>query len=121
MGIQDKNKIHICQSELACHVCDGYHGYEIIDRYRMFHVFFLPLWTWGHAYFIKCQACGSQYGLKSENQYKASEMCGKLSYWDLEPIILNSNSESLKTCKHCGFKVEDEFEFCPKCGLRIKD
>ena len=119
MGIQEKNKVVDCTNTLPCHKCDGKQGYGIYSRYKYFHIFFLPVWTWGYTFNIKCNRCGTIYNIKRENQQKLKDPCVELTYWDLEPMVSEQYSKTKKSCDHCGYEIDEEFEFCPKCGTQI--
>ena len=118
MGIQDKVKAKNYSTDFPCHVCEGSQGYELISKYNYFHLFFLPLWTWGYDYSVKCNACGSFYYVKTESQVKCKKEPPELTYWDIEPVRMGYNSVKVLKCNQCGYALEAEFEFCPKCGTK---
>ncbi len=119
MGIQDKNKEDVRSDALPCHVCEGNNGYTVYDRFNYFHIFFLPLWTWGHNYLLKCNRCETYYNIKRENQHKVKSVDIDLTYWDLEPVAGHHDSTTIQVCRSCGAALENDFEFCPKCGVKI--
>lgn len=119
MGIQDKVKSETYSNQLPCHVCDGAHGYELISKYNYFHLFFLPVWTWGHEYSLRCKACGSFYYIKSESYNKCKADTPGFVYWDLEPAHIANKQIQSVNCKQCGFELNSDFEYCPKCGTKI--
>lgn len=120
MGIQDKTKSKRISNPLPCHICDGQDGFEVIDRYNYFHLFFLPVWTWGHTYTLKCSKCDTYYYLKDESKSKIKDMNHTLTYWDIEPVKIPS-AYTMDTCKKCGYHLEDDFDYCPKCGTSLKE
>lgn len=119
MGMQDKTKVTPHSNSLPCHVCDGNEGFELYDRYNYFHLFFLPVWTWGHSFSVKCKKCGSFYYLKEDSLSKAKSTDAVFTYWDLEPASKNKYGSNHRRCNQCGFDLEDDFEFCPKCGTSV--
>ena len=118
MGIQDKVKVKKYSIDFPCHICEGPQGYELIVKYTYFHLFFLPIWTWGHDYSLKCSACGSFYSIKTESQGKCKNEPPNLTYWDLEPVRMESKMAKVLKCSQCGYDLDVEFEFCPKCGKK---
>ena len=121
MGIQDKTKAELHSNALPCHVCDGDRGFELYNKYNYFHIFFLPVWTWGHSFSVKCSRCGSFYYVKEESQLKAKNSEVNFTYWDLEPANIHQHGSVQKKCSQCGFDLEDDFEFCPKCGTSVEN
>ncbi len=120
MGIQDKTKVESYSNDLPCHKCDGHKGFELYTKYNYFHIFFIPVWTWGHRFSVKCNQCESYYYVKEESQIKAKSSEKSFTYWDLQPANIRKDVFVHKKCVKCGFELEDDFEFCPKCGTSTK-
>ncbi|WP_430883702.1 zinc ribbon domain-containing protein [Fusibacter sp. JL216-2] len=119
MGIQDKTKTKRISSPLPCHICDGDKGFEVNDRFSYFHLFFLPIWTWGHRFTLKCSKCDTHYNLKEQSKLNLKDIGSGLSYWDIEPVSI-PNAYTMNTCKKCGYHLEDDFDYCPKCGMSLE-
>lgn len=117
MGVSPKSREYECADVLPCHRCEGKQGYMVLDTYSVFHAFFLPVWTWGHQYHVKCSACGSLYQLKDKMASQDMKKCPQLSYWDLE-LVEAKDPRSVSLCSNCGFQLDKDFEFCPKCGMK---
>lgn len=118
MGIQNKSKATFHSNSLPCHACDGDRGFDVYDKYNYFHLFFLPVWTWGHDYSVQCKKCGSYYYIKEESQKKAENSNVEFTYWDLEPAANNQTTYTVNKCKSCGYSLDDDFDYCPKCGTK---
>lgn len=88
---------------------------ELIRRYQQFHAFFIPLHKWRFEYFISCgdHKILSLKKEKGERLWRGEDK--EVTYWDYRVLI------EQKMCPHCGHVLEDGYEFCPKCGMKINN
>lgn len=86
----------------------------LIRRYQQFHIFFIPLYRWRYEYFI---TCGSHKILSLKEEKGVRLWQGEnieVTYWDYRVI------KEQEQCSHCGHVLERGYEFCPKCGMKIR-
>ncbi len=120
MGIQEKEAVKEYVQTLPCHNCSGERGFSVITHYRYFHLFFLPVWKWHFRHAVKCAACGTHYTVKPESEDKYGGDFSKLTYWDIEPVNKRQFNTALNLCSKCGNPMQEDFDYCPKCGNRVK-
>ena len=49
----------------ACGRCHNTVPWTIYETHRRFTLFFIPIFTWGHGYYISCPVCIETLGLRS--------------------------------------------------------
>ena len=85
----------------------------MIKQYQMFHFFFIPIFKWNRKYFIKC----ANYKVLELTDVAGREIWDGLrdevSYWDYKVVYEE------KRCLHCGTVLNNEYDYCPKCGTKI--
>lgn len=117
-GISSKQKDLDFSQTSICKTCGAYGRLEAFMTYSYFSLFFIPIFKWNKKYFVKGMCCGSIYSI-DKNLGKSIERGEniRLEDSDLEPV--NKNYRRLKYCKNCNARVEDDFEYCPKCGEKL--
>lgn len=117
----DKRKKDIkVLDNLQCKNCEGNVSGKLIKVYSFFHIFFIPLYIWDEHYYIVCNRCKSVYEIPKEKGKEIEKNRDiNLTYWDLK-LIENNYKSNNYVCEVCGSKLEDNFEFCPYCGNKIK-
>lgn len=117
-GISNKQEELDFSQTLICKTCGAYGRLEAFMTYSYFSLFFIKILKWNKKYYIRNTCCGSIY--------KIDETLGKLikrgesiktEELDLEPI--NENYSKIKRCKSCSYPIEDDFEYCPRCGAKL--
>ena len=121
-GIDNKIKEIKNLTNLSCKSCNISNGAKLIKSYTFFHFFFIPLFKWNEEYYVICNGCKSSFSISKEKG-KEIERGGdvEVTYWDLKEV--NNNYESyyiVKRCSRCNREVEDNFEYCPYCGEKIR-
>ncbi|MBP3916568.1 MULTISPECIES: zinc ribbon domain-containing protein [unclassified Clostridium] len=121
-GIDNKIKEIKILTSFSCKNCNISNGAKLIKSYNFFHFFFIPLFKWNEEYYVICNGCKSSFSISKEKG-KEIERGGdvEVTYWDLKEI--NNNYESyyiVKRCSRCNREVEDNFEYCPYCGEKIR-
>lgn len=117
-GISNKEEDFDFSQTTVCKTCGAYGRLEAFMTYSYFSLFFIPIFKWNKKYCIRSTCCGSLYTI-DENLGKAIKRGEKvkISDRDLEPENINYNR--IRVCENCNFRVEDEFEYCPKCGGKL--
>lgn len=119
MGIQQKEVLKNYTKNLPCHICEGSKGFEVIETFSYFHLFFLPVWKWNFRYIIKCLSCGTYYTVKPESIKKLGGDLSAVTYWDIEPVNMKTSQSESKICSNCGYMMQADFDYCPKCGNKV--
>ena len=115
-GISTKKKKLDFAQPIVCSNCGSYGRYEAFMTYSYFSLFFIPILKWNKKYYITSTCCGSIYSVKKEIG-RAIERGDNINIneSDLDPIDIHKN----KVCPNCSFPIEDGFEYCPRCGVKI--
>ena len=121
-GIEHREKIIKEINNLTCKKCLQNVTGKLVKQYDYFHFFFIPLFKWTEEYYVICNGCKSSFSISKEKG-KEIERGGdvEVTYWDLKEV--NNNYESyyiVKRCSRCNREVEDNFEYCPYCGEKIR-
>ncbi|MDR7871455.1 MAG: zinc ribbon domain-containing protein [Tissierellaceae bacterium] len=117
-GISTKEeKIDFNQTTI-CPSCGSYGRYEVFMSYTHFSLFFIPIFKWNKKYYVRTSCCNSLYSIDNELG-KDIERGEKTTIHesDLHPININYNKESY--CPSCNYKLDPDYEFCPRCGSKI--
>lgn len=121
-GIDNKMKEIKILHNFSCKSCNFSNGAKLIKSYTFFHFFFIPLFKWNEDYYVICNDCNSSFSIPKEKG-KAIERGEdvEITYWDLKEV---SNSYegyySIKRCSRCNREVENNFDYCPYCGEKIR-
>lgn len=110
-----QKKLDFIQS-IFCSTCKGYEKYEAFITYSIFTLFFIPLFKWNKKYYITCVTCGSLYRLNKDIGVEIERGRNvNITESDLKPININTRI----LCSNCKAPLEDDFEYCPKCGEKV--
>lgn len=114
-----KDKLDFNQN-MICPGCGRYGRYEVTVEYTCFSLFFIPILKWDKKYYVKSSCCGSIYLISNDIGDKISRGGNvNLVEKDLK-LIRKGKIHSIKQCESCGFKTDDDFQYCPKCGVVLK-
>ncbi|MDO4977282.1 MAG: zinc ribbon domain-containing protein [Eubacteriales bacterium] len=119
MGITQGRKDLNYNELVICEECGSYGRYQVYMTYMCLSLFFIPVFKWNKKYYVQNSCCNTVYELDPE--------VGKQIQWgehvEIRPQNLNKvyqgNRISYKRCNNCGYATEEDFEFCPKCGMRF--
>ena len=127
MGINRVNKPVQYQKLFICSRCGQYGKYEVNMTYMCLSLFFIPIIKWDKHFFAISKCCNCLYELdykvglrlkKGEDlEISDSDLTfikeGKQYNWDF------SSTSPGKKCKSCGYKANNEYIYCPKCGEKL--
>lgn len=108
-------------NKLRVHSCGKYNKIEIIMRYYVFSIFFIPLIKFSKKYYIKFNCCNEIYELDSdigksiEKGENIDIDIDKFSYQDK----VYSDYKLVKTCPNCNRAVDEDFIYCPYCKSKL--
>lgn len=115
-GISSKQKAIDFTQTIICPSCESYGRLELFMTYSFASLFFIPIFKWNKKYYIKTSCCGSLYLIENDLG-KAIERgeANKINESDMHPISINRSW----SCSNCSYTIEDNFEYCPKCGEKL--
>jgi predicted RNA-binding Zn-ribbon protein involved in translation (DUF1610 family) len=98
-GIQPRT-VRLAKQAMICPVCGRTEVYlKRVDHYLS--LFFIPL-----------------FPVKKGGPFFGCDNCGAVLDERGAPIRAKQKSETAK-CPHCGRFLEEDFDYCPKCGRKI--
>ena len=121
-GIDNKIKEIKHLTNFSCKNCNILNGAKLIKSYTFFHFFFIPLFKWSEEYYVICNGCNFSFSIPKDKG-KAIERGEdvEITYWDLKEVNNNYGSYyTVKRCSRCNREVENNFEYCPYCGEKIR-
>lgn len=121
MGITDGRKDFAFNQTILCSLCGKYGSYQVFMTYTVLSLFFIPCLKWNKHYYVRTSCCNTLYELDPEIGKRISR--GEEAEILPEHLHRAGNagySNTCKRCSRCGFTTAEDFDFCPKCGNRIK-
>lgn len=103
----------------VCNVCGSYGRYQAFAEYSAFSLFFIPIFKWGKNYYLRAYCCGSIFSIP-DHIGKDLETGRKTTIRDEDmTLISGSSSYTGNTCSNCGYPLEYDHVYCPRCGKKI--
>lgn len=103
-------------AECICPACGSAARLHIVKQYSVVTLFFIPVIPFGAEYIATCPVCASVLGLPKEVGRNLERNPGaNLDPRDLTVIKSNMGMH----CRSCGSRVQQDQNFCPKCGERL--
>ena len=136
MGIASKRKNLNYNEVVVCEHCGKYGRYMVYMTYTVLSLFFIPCFRWNRKYYAQSSCCNRVWRLNKEvgRRIERGEQVSLIP-GDLEEEIgsgFRPGSEAeqdedsadlplveVKYCENCGYRTEDDFEYCPKCGKKL--
>lgn len=117
-GISTKEKEIDFTQTIICPGCGSYGRLEVFMTYTYFSLFFIPIFKWNKKYYVRSTCCGSLFTI-NEDLGKSIEngQRNRIEESDLHPININYNKE--RVCPTCNYSINNDFEYCPKCGRKL--
>ncbi|MBU5425600.1 zinc ribbon domain-containing protein [Tissierella pigra] len=117
-GISTKEKNIDFAQTIVCTSCGSYGRLEVFMTYTFFSLFFIPIIKWNKKYYVRSVCCGSLYTIDNDLG-KAIERGQKSKIEESELKPLNVNYSKERFCSNCGYIINNDFEYCPKCGKKL--
>lgn len=118
MGITEGRKDFDYSQMITCDSCGRYGRYQVFMLYTVLSLFFIPTFKWNKRYYVQTSCCGTIYELDPEiGKRIASGEDVQIKPQDL--TMVNSGRGFFKHCNNCGYETAEDFDFCPKCGMRF--
>ena len=120
MGAGQDQKVLPFDQIMLCKCCGKFGHIQIIMTYSYFSFFFIPLFKWNRHYYVHTSCCGTLYELDPEVG-KAIARGEQIEILPQHLRLVNRGgySRGVKRCSNCGYETAEDFEFCPKCGMRF--
>lgn len=116
-GIAQKQEAIPFEQIIDCPNCHKYTHLKVFMIYTYFSFFFIPIFKWGKRYFVQSSCCNSICELDKEIG-KGIEQ-GFITSLDVSSLHFTYSQNNLKICTSCGYRTNENFSFCPKCGNKL--
>ena len=119
MGITDGRKDFDFSQMTVCPACGAYGRFQVFMTYTVLSLFFIPCFKWNRKYFVRLSCCGSVYRLDDEigRRIAAGENV-EIRTEHLQKM--QQQNYSYRSCGRCGYTMQEDFDYCPKCGNRFE-
>lgn len=120
MGITDGKKDLQFTQTIVCNICGRYGRYNVFMTYTVLSLFFIPCFKWNKHYYVKTSCCNTLYELNPEigKAISRGEQVEILPEY-LTKINQGNKGYVYKRCNNCGYETTEDFEYCPKCGIKF--
>ena len=119
MGINQGRKDFEYNQMVICSNCSSYGRYQVFMTYTCLSFFFIPFFKWNKQYYVQSTCCNTVYALDPE----IGKQIARRNNIEILPKHLTQvcagYRSRYKRCNNCGFEAQEDFEFCPKCGMRF--
>ena len=118
MGITDGRKDFDFSQTVICDNCGKYGRFQVFMIYTVLSLFFIPTFKWNRRYYVQMSCCGTVYELDPEiGKRIASGEELQIKSQDLTKV--SQGRGFLMRCSNCGYETAEDFDYCPKCGVRF--
>lgn len=120
IGITDGRKVFDYTQTVICNICGKYGRYQVFMTYTVLSLFFIPCFKWNKHFYVETSCCNTLYELDPEiGKRIAKGESLEIRPDDLTKVNLPGYSNRYKRCSNCGYETNEDFEFCPKCGVKF--
>ena len=120
MGITDGRKVFDFTQTVICNICGKYGRYQVFMTYTVLSLFFIPCFKWNKHFYVETSCCNTLYELDPEiGKRIAKGESLEIRPDDLTKVNIPGYSNRYKRCSNCGYETNEDFEFCPKCGVKF--
>ena len=119
MGVNQGRKDFEYNQMINCNNCSAYRRYQVFMTYMYLSLFLIPLFKWNKQYYVQTTCCNTVYGLDPEI---GKQIAGGKNVEILPKHLAQEHAgyrSRYKKCNNCGFETQEDFEFCPKCGMKF--
>lgn len=118
LSIHDRQKSLDFQQLLTCAHCGHSGTLELYYIETCFSLFFIPLFKWNRRYYARMSCCGATTPLDPESLEKI-----KNRQWhdlNFDELFTTMPHQPTGRCPQCNTPIETTYDFCPRCGGKIK-
>ena len=120
MGITDGRKVFDFTQTVICNICGKYGRYQVFMTYTVLSLFFIPCFKWNKRFYVQTSCCNTLYELDPEiGKRIAKGESLEIRPDDLTKVNISGYSNTYTRCSNCGYETNEDFEFCPKCGIKF--
>ena len=120
MGITDGRKVFDFTQTVICNICGKYGRYQVFMTYTVLSIFFIPCFKWNKHFYVQTSCCNTLYELDPEIGKRIAKGENlEIVPDDLTKVEIPGYANSYKRCGNCGYETNEDFEFCPKCGVKF--
>lgn len=118
IGVFPQRKVLDYHQIMLCPLCSRQIKVQVIQTCSCFSLFFIPLFKWNKMYHVECEQCHCVYELDPTVGVRIAQGENVLiQETDLRPLQQPVYEDR---CSFCGHNVQSDFDFCPKCGNKLK-
>lgn len=118
IGINNQQKKLDFNQLFICNVCGQYGRYEVYRICTVLSLFFIPIVKWGKKYYVRTTCCESVYTIDKEVGKQIER--GEITELRPEQLQFVEGQRRYRRCGVCGYRTQENFDFCPKCGNPMK-
>ena len=120
MGITDGRKVFDFTQTVICNICGKYGRYQVFMTYTVLSLFFIPCFKWNKRFYVQTSCCNTLYELDPEIGKRVAKGENlEIMPDNLTKVNIPGYFHSYKKCGNCGYETNEDFEFCPKCGVKF--
>ena len=120
MGITDGRKVFDYTQTVICNICGKYGRYQVFMTYTVLSLFFIPCFKWNKRFYVQTSCCNTLYELDPEiGKRIAKGESLEIRPDDLTKVNIPGHAKTYERCSNCGYETNEDFEFCPKCGVKF--
>ncbi|MCI1930794.1 MAG: zinc ribbon domain-containing protein [Clostridia bacterium] len=119
MGIMPIKKIIPYAYSHICSKCGEVCNIEITMIANCLNIFFIPLFIFGRHFYVKTSCCGTLYEL-DKNVGNDIRKGKNTVITEKDLTLISENFTPIKKCPNCGYEYDEDFEYCPKCGSKLR-
>ncbi len=115
-GINNEEKQTDISWQAVCPVCGRLSRVCLFESYTVFSLFFIPLFKWNRKYRLQMVCCGAFTETERDTAEKLKDH--EITQVDLAGLSFHGGIRE-KRCRNCGASVQEDFDFCPRCGSAL--
>ncbi len=102
---------------MVCPNCEAYGRFNAFMTYTRLSLFFIPIFKWNRKYYLRSSCCNSIFTI-DKNIGKDIEKGRHVNLTEDDLTIINKGYRQYR-CGNCNSVVDNNFEYCPKCGGKL--
>ncbi len=118
-GISMGRKDFDFRQTMICKKCGRYSSISVFMVYSYFSFFFIPLFKWGKKYYAVSNCCQTVYALDAEVGHSV-ERGETVTIREEDLQLVGVDRTQVQNCPDCGYLLQSEYEYCPKCGRKLR-
>lgn len=115
---QGRKDFDFFRQTMICKKCGRYSSISVFMVYTYFSFFFIPLFKWGKKYYAVSNCCNTVYAIDAELG-RSIERGEAVTLREEDLTMIGMNDSRTNNCPDCGYLLNPEYEYCPKCGRKL--